>query len=657
MKKFAYIAIAFVLGVFTSCTDKDDVEIIKHHTLTYIINTQNMYDDLGITAEITSNYLNNNYRVGVYTFIYDSDENLVTTQSSKESSFGAVTETFQMVEGSYTIVTYETLVGSGYTPSWSGEDKLSTLTFNDNSSSDYHYTFGAIETKVTLVGGDKTETVSPATTQALMTLNINPKSMYDEFGVTDDLTNNMLRGKKAPVGIFTYIYNSQGDLVDSIKTQQYSLNNVTLTRSLAKGDYTILTIETLVDPADNMPTYWRFDDTQKLSTVKMSQVYSNTSLYEVVGETATNINLSGNKEIAITTKAIGSLVRFWPFHFKNTSYATIYFGTTDILDYYSFNPQLSRDEKFTEKLSEPNFFTTRGFELTPEESDYYLVTIYCLESKIHYKFGVQSDAEVNSWWPWAEGDANLEDGKIYDAGFYYLYDDGENVHYSKYFGDNDGFWSWKTYWDDYINNFNTTLFEEPYTTWGGTVASVKSFMSEYQVGNEGNLIENEDNYILWYYGKNKEDEIDYYFTSATDGLTDAIVFFDAAKVGEDDLSEAFTEMEYTFVLSGDGYTAYVTKDNSSYVVLTLNSQNYWVVRYFGTSSASAPRNIVKKEFPTFAPKQPNIMSSKNHDKSSVVKSLRHCEETMKSYLNKNYYKASDVKTLLPREETMKYYSK
>ena len=62
MKKFAYIAIAFVLGVFTSCTDKDDVEIIKHHTLTYIINTQNMYDDLGITAEITSNYLNNNYR-------------------------------------------------------------------------------------------------------------------------------------------------------------------------------------------------------------------------------------------------------------------------------------------------------------------------------------------------------------------------------------------------------------------------------------------------------------------------------------------------------------------------------------------------------------------------------------------------------------------
>ena len=415
MKKFAYLAFAFVLGVFTSCTDKEEIEITRHHTLNYVVNTQSMYDNLGITSEISSNFLNKGYSIGIYSFVYDSNGNKVSSKSSTCSELGSYTEEFVFEEGSYTIVTFEALVGNGSTPSWNGEDKLATLVFEDKNTSDYHYISGKVQTEVTLNGGNQTVSVTPEATRVLLTLNINLQSMYDEFGITDDLTNNYLRDKDAPVGLFTYIFNSQGDLVDSVTTQQYSLNNATQIRSLAKGDYTILSIETLVDSSNNLPDCWRFDDTKKLTTVKMSQVYSNPTKYEVVGVATATVNLTGNRELSITNKAIGSIVHFYAFNFENTSYGHICFGTKDILDYYSFNPQLSRIDKFTEDLSSQKYFISHGSELTPEESANSHSTIYLLECTIDWRFYLQLETEDDSWIRLKEGKASLEDGKVYYA--------------------------------------------------------------------------------------------------------------------------------------------------------------------------------------------------------------------------------------------------
>ena len=453
MKKFAYLAFAFVLGVFTSCTDKEEIEITRHHTLNYVVNTQSMYDNLGITSEISSNFLNKGYSIGIYSFVYDSNGNKVSSKSSTCSELGSYTEEFVFEEGSYTIVTFEALVGNGSTPSWNGEDKLATLVFEDKNTSDYHYISGKVQTEVTLNGGNQTVSVTPEATRVLLTLNINLQSMYDEFGITDDLTNNYLRDKDAPVGLFTYIFNSQGDLVDSVTTQQYSLNNATQIRSLAKGDYTILSIETLVDSSNNLPDCWRFDDTKKLTTVKMSQVYSNPTKYEVVGVATATVNLTGNRELSITNKAIGSIVHFLAFNFENTAYAQIGFGTTDILKYYSFNPQLPRDDRFTEDLAESKQFTTRGLKMTPQESVSIYKSVYVLESKINWEFAYKNDADKNSWYFWKEGKASLEDGKTYYAGIYNL----PGTEPDTYFGNENDFYSWLTDCD----NEATTLFEQP----------------------------------------------------------------------------------------------------------------------------------------------------------------------------------------------------
>lgn len=636
MKKIFLSIFATVL-LLASCTN-DDIDITttpKIRTVTYVVNTQPMYDELGITSEISSNYLSKGYSIGVYTFIYDSNGNKVGSKSFTTSALSSQTEEFKMEEGSYTFVTYETLVGNGNTPSWSGDDKLTTLVFDDKSSSDYHFISGKVQTAVTIKGGDQTASVTPGATQVLLSYNINTQSIYNEFGVATRITDNYLRDKAAAIGLFTYIYNASGDLVDSVATQQFSLNTASQIRSLAKGNYTIVTVETLVDTDNNNQSdSWSINDSEKLSTLKISQKKAYMGYTDVVGIYTTTANINSNTSLSAIPKAIGSFIRFHSYNIENSPFVYVGFGTSDILDYYSINPQLSRDSKFVEDLSQSGIFNLRGYLPSEDIIAGYYNIIYIVESNIIPKYAAQDEqiAGTSTWSTWIADKENLEDGKIYDAGFYYLYSEDTHNYAAKYFGDAIGLAAWKAEYDEYVKTLtNNTLYEEPYTTWGGTVAAVKSFMSGYQVGNNGNLEESDNYYVLWYRGKYKEAEIDYYFTSPTGGLTDALVFFDASTVGEDDLSKAFTEMGYTLITSGDGYSAYLTKDSNSFVLVQLNKQNYWVLDYFSATSTSAPRRALKKNFQAFAPNRQSAMSFKNYDKVCIVKELRKCEDMMKFY--------------------------
>lgn len=635
MKKI-FFAIFAMTGLLISCTN-DDISITttpKIRTLTYVTNTQSMYDDLGITSEVSANYLSNGYSIGVYTFIYDSSGNKVSSKSSTSSTLGSNTDEFSLEEGSYTVVTYETLVGNGNTPSWSGDDKLTTLAFEDKSSSDYHLISGKVQTVVTINGGNQTASVTPESTRVLLTYNINTQSVYDEFGMAQNITDNYLRDKSAAIGLFTYIYNSNGDLIDSFDVQQFTLNTSSQIRSLAKGNYTIVTVETLVDTEnENQSDSWTIIETEKLSTLKISQEHISMGYSDIVGICTTTANVNNNISLSAIPKAIGSIVRFHSYNFANSPFLYVGFGTSDILDYYRLDPQLLRDDRFVEDLSQSDVFNLRAYLSTEDISAGYINTIYLVESTIIPNYAAQSDQKAGSstWSIWEASKEMLEDGKIYDAGLYYLYSEDTRNYTRNYFGDANGLALWKSGCDEYVKSLNNnTLYAEPYTTWGGTVASVKSFMSGYNVGNNGNLVESGDNYVLWYHGKYKETEIDYYFTSPTSGLTNALVFFDAEKIGEDELAKAFTEMGYIFLESGDGYSAYITKDFNSYVVLQLNSENYWVVNYYSTSSSTRSHST-KKSFPRFAPKHQNVMSTKSYDKSFVVNNLRQCENMMKFF--------------------------
>ena len=250
-----------------------------------------------------------------------------------------------------------------------------------------------------------------------------------------------------------------------------------------------------------------------------------------------------------------------------------------------------------------------------------------LESEIDWMNAAQDDSNANtsSWWTWKSSSATLEDGKTYEAGFYYRFSVGDDDYASSFFGNQAGLDVWKKENDDFIKSL-TAVYEEPYTTWGGTVASVKSYMSNYNLG--GTNKDDNGSYILWYYGKNKEDEIDYYFESDTGGLFLAYVFLNSEEVGDDDLFSAFNEMGYTFVGSGDGYSTY-KKSSTVYIQVGLNSQNYWYVAYYNPAQY-ARKHTPSKAIRTFASKRSVSRQTRriSFDRSILIDKLHSYDDVM-----------------------------
>lgn len=633
MKKIFLAIFALLTLVVISC-DNDPIDITttpKIRTLTYVINTQSMYDELGITSEITSNYLSKDYTVGVYTFVYDSDENLVTTQSSKESSLGTVTETFQIEEGTYSVVTYVTLVGSGNTPSWTGEDKKSTLTFNDNSSSDFHYILGTIEESIALIGGNTTMTVSPAATRHLLTLNIGTQSMYDTFGVRSSYENVLSNKYNYYVGVTSLIYDKSGQFVDSASTYVKTFQSIQQKFSLRKGNYTILTVETLVDGDNNYTSSWKIDNIQDLSSVVLCTESNVLYWVEIVGTSNCTVSIdNSNHSQDITPTAIGSLIQATAANFDKSDFNFVGFSTKNLPNGYMLSPNAAEKYRYSEYL-DPNTYYYRGYFYHEDESfeSVETVTFYIFESgRINWGFGPST----------VDSEGHIADFYIYPWDAYYTFQDGQFYYaYIRYRGDEKGcdanlgtYDEIKTWVENLEPIVNTdALYAEPYTTWGGSVASVKSYMSAYRIMSD--LEKSDDDYVITYYGKYKEDQIRYWFTSQTGGLTNAVVFFDSEKVGEDEILKAFSDMGYELFWSFDSFSWYKTPDGNSDVLFGLNSNNYWYLNYSSASSSLAPKRALKKNLPVFAPKKQSLVKPKIYDKVNIAKQLRQCENMMKLY--------------------------
>lgn len=637
MKKIFFAIFAITL-LLSSCSNDDIITTTtpKTRTLTYVVNTQSLYDDLGITSEITNNYLSNNYKVGVYTFIYDSEQNLITTKSSIGSSLAPITETFQMKEGSYTIVSYETLVGNDNTPSWSGQEKLTTLTFNDYSSNDYHYTSGTVETKVALIGGVKTETVSPAATRHLLTLNIGTQSMYDTFGRSSYENVWLSNDYNYYVGVTSLVYDNSGQFVDSINTYVKTFQSVQQKFSLRDGNYTIVTVETLVNGDTRYTSdYWKIDNVQNLSDlVLMNSEYSSIYWDGIVGISSCIVPIrNSNQSQSVIPAAIGSLVNVTAANFDKSNYSFIEFCTKNAPDGIMLSPNVS-EKYYYINYEKSNYWIIRGFMgnlstyVFPESTG---MTVYIIESgAINWGLGCANESYLRE-------DGRLSFDRYPKGDNYYPFQDGQIYSaYIRYRGDekgcdaNIGTENEISTWIDGLEPIvsNDALFAEPYIKWGGSVASVKSYMSGYRAFNDGNVKEESGSFVLTYYGKYQEDQIRYWFTSQTDGLTDVLVFFDSQKVGEDDLLQAFAEMEYELLSSDEESSTYRTKDNTSYVEIGLNNNNLWYVWYSRKSNSAVRRNT-EKTITELAPKQTDIKSIKSVDYNYVKNQLQQCGKIMK----------------------------
>lgn len=134
MKKIFFAMVAVCAMLFSACSN-DEIEITstgKTHELTVNVNTQNVYDTFGITDVIKSVVRDGDIRIGVISFLYDSNGDFVDWQTNTLTTFNTIPVSFpNLAEGVYTLVTIETVVTgkSNKSPCWNFEkdDKLSTF--------------------------------------------------------------------------------------------------------------------------------------------------------------------------------------------------------------------------------------------------------------------------------------------------------------------------------------------------------------------------------------------------------------------------------------------------------------------------------------------------------------------------------------------------
>lgn len=448
-----------------------------------------------------------------------------------------------------------------------------------------------------------------------LTYKVSTQGMYDDFGVADNIRENYLRDQDYILGVFTYVYGSNGDLASSQVTTSTNFGTVEQTfEGLSEDVYNIITIETLVDPSTILPDDWRFENTDKISTIQIKRLSDETYRSSILGvHKELNFNLNGDKSSNVTPQGIGSIVNFRCYNFDTSDYVNLGFGTIDGAEIYRLDPSLQPKDRYVGNLTGSGYFQLRSKITTAKASEGYYMPTYILDNEITWTMGGQNQSQ-SSGTTWSLMDnyyqATIEDGGIYEAGFYYI-----NGQIAYCFGDDyDEFISWRDYWNDYVAGASSsTVFAEPYLVWGGTVSAVKSYMSGYQAGNDGNPIAMDDgSYVLWYSGKNKEAEIDYYFTSATSGLNEVVVFFESSKVTLDGLNSDFSGKGYTYVTyieDADAY-AYVTSDEKSYVYIMKNTEDYWMVLYLSATSTRGVNDVDLNVIKNSVCKHPDTRSGK-----------------------------------------------
>lgn len=423
-----------------------------------------------------------------------------------------------------------------------------------------------------------------------VTYNVSTQEMFDEFGISDDIRENYLRDKEYAIGITSYIYDDAGELVDSTFSYTYSYGVISQNiGELVKGNYTIVTVENLVDPNNDFKAdKWYVSEAKRLETVKLATSDTKFFRSDVMGVSVKEVQISGGQTINVTPSAIGSLVHVEFKNFENTTHKYIGFLTDDRAGAYNLNPKLTREKKFTYDYTQTGYIISRCY-LTPKDSKNYYCTIYVLDPDIDWTFGFvkAENAGKGVWSSYNanKGTATLEDGKLYYAGFYYM---GDSTIPECYFGD-------KTGYESFISeceNKSTFSYKEPYVQWGGSVASVQSFMSKYTmtVGAKGSAVaQNDGSYGLQYSGLGNETAIQYVFTSATTGLFESDLFFDKTKFSLETLNSRMSGN--TLLAEKNGTYMYASSDSKSYIIVfesgDYNIIGYVDVNYLASSNAKA----------------------------------------------------------------------
>ena len=203
MKKIIFATLALASLLVISCKN-DDIEILKvdpNHKLTLNIASSALYDTFDRSSYenvwLSKSY---NYYVCITSLVYNDSGELVDSISSYIKTFQTVQQTFDLVEGNYTIVSYETLVDgdNNYVSDYwnlEGAQNLSTVMLKKSEKESYILWDGIIgvASKTVNLLSDITVSLSPSAIGSLLTIEI---ANFDK----SDFQFVALNTKNVPIG-------------------------------------------------------------------------------------------------------------------------------------------------------------------------------------------------------------------------------------------------------------------------------------------------------------------------------------------------------------------------------------------------------------------------------------------------------------------------
>ena len=149
-----------------------------------------------------------------------------------------------------------------------------------------------------------------------LTFNVSTQDIFEKFDLTNSVRDNYLRDGSRAVGVYTFLYNQNGDLLqkDQIVLPTYNIATKTYSK-LVEGKYTFVCVETLVNPdVDNTSEDWSIEGEDKLSTLKL-KAEGVLGWASILGTSTQVVDLSRSTEISVTPEAVGARVNLYCYNF------------------------------------------------------------------------------------------------------------------------------------------------------------------------------------------------------------------------------------------------------------------------------------------------------------------------------------------------------
>lgn len=434
-----------------------------------------------------------------------------------------------------------------------------------------------------------------------ISVKVGTSSLYQNFG-KDAYQNLLGSNKNLQVQVRLLCYNHEGTLVSELTHESNTFGEEVFTvNDLPQGEYTVVALQTLIDKSyepkeGEISKWWKLDSKEKLSTLRVDRVYSNTAWHGALGWEKSVLRLTGKTTTCtLNPKPIGYLVDFNYENTANTNYVAINFYYHNLIKGIYVNENKPYEANYNDKNTWTPISNTYRSSGVGENGG---STSFCIntgEQLVGFGAANATQHANNKFilFPKNGQSKTFQAGKNYVA--YAIYDPNFEDNFAYCVGEKDEVDRW---YQKYIEQA-TTYFMPPCTNWETTVSNVKASMSGYTMGNaNGEVTEQGDgSYLLWYYGKNKEEEIDYYFSNSTSGLYRSYVFMNPSVVSEVELNAYIQKMGYNFLgkLDDGGYV-YESADKSTCVQFGLNTEDIWYICFFDPNSSLnvAPRASIKR---------------------------------------------------------------